>query len=202
MTENMSYHITHKTKVSDGHLYQYIQDVDGDFPVRTFYPIMRFIKVSPDVPTPKYAHEGDAGIDLCSTEDVTLAPGETKLVGTGVIAAIPENCVGILAIRSGWGSKGLTLASGVGIIDSGYRGEIKAPLHNNHPPLFIDEGGDDEASGILLSQNDKTSTIHIRKDDRVCQLVIVPFAAANLVEVADLDVTERGTNGFGSSGRL
>ena len=80
-----------------------------------------------------YAHDGDAGLDLCATEDVTLYPGEWKMVGSGVSMAIPKGFVGLVTPRSGLGCKGLVLKNTLGIIDAGYRGEIKMPLYNNNP---------------------------------------------------------------------
>lgn len=127
---------------------------------------------------PKYAHEGDAGMDLRITERVRLYPGMRKTVGTGVSVQIPYGYVGLVFPRSGLASNyGITLANAVGVIDSGYRGEIKAPLYNiGSRPVTLNAG------------------------ERVCQLVIVPFASVEPNVVPCLDDSERGDNGFGSSG--
>lgn len=128
---------------------------------------------------PTYAKEGDAGMDLTSRESVDIQPSGTVIVGTGVAVAIPEGFVGLVFPRSGLASKkGVTLANAVGVIDSGYRGEIRAPLHN------------------------VTSRVqHVERGDRVCQLVVVPFMSCECVEVEAFGETERGVGGFGSTGR-
>lgn len=136
------------------------------------------IKRTDGAPVPEYAKPGDAGLDLTTRKRVTLAPGETATVPTGIAAAIPEGCVGLCFPRSGLASKlGINLANCVGVIDSGYRGEIMAPLHNiSHDVVTIDVG------------------------ERVFQLVIMPYISAQIVEVDELDETERGSDGFGSTG--
>lgn len=148
----------------------------------TMYPPVPTRRVDADAELPRYAHAGDAAMDLCSMEYVTIAPGETMTVGTGIAMAIPEGFVGLVFPRSGLGSRGLTLSNAVGVIDSGYRGEIRVPLHNNRPVY------------------DRLPDLRVRRGDRVCQIAIVPVATAQLVEVEDLDETERGTNGLGSTG--
>ena len=136
------------------------------------------IKLEDGVEAPKYAHDGDAGLDLRITEDVWLRPGERKMVPTGVRVAIPEGYVGLCFPRSGLASKhGISLSNSVGVIDSGYRGVIGATLINH-----------DKKPHMLY------------KGERVCQLVIVPFVACELEIVEELDETERGEGGFGSSG--
>lgn len=127
---------------------------------------------------PKYAHEGDAGMDLRSTRRVTIYPNMRVTVGTGVSVQIPEGHVGLVFPRSGLASKrGITLANCVGVIDSGYRGEIMVPLHNiSSRPMRVDAG------------------------ERVCQLVIVPFVTATPVVVGSLEDSERGEGGLGSTG--
>ena len=126
---------------------------------------------------PFYAHEGDAGLDLRVKRDVVLQPGESKLVGTGVRVAIPSGFVGLQFPRSGLGSKGITLRNAVGVIDSGYRGEIKAALWNT-----------------------TGETVEIMAGDRVCQLVVVPYARCELVLANGFEPTERGEDGYGSTG--
>lgn len=125
-----------------------------------------------------YAHEGDAGLDIAANEMVTLEPGERKLVSTGVRIAVPKGYVGLLFPRSGNAAKkGLTLANSVGVIDSGYRGEVKG--------IMVNLGSD---------------SVTISKGERIMQLVLVPFLSAVVTPVLELDDTERGENGFGSTG--
>ena len=148
-----------------------------------------------------YAHEGDAGLDLCATEDVTLYPGQWKMVGSGVSMAIPKGFVGIVTPRSGLGCKGLVLKNTIGVIDAGYRGEIKMPLFNNNPThvwMVASENG--KAKTIIDAIPNFDGTIHVHKGDRVAQLLIIPVAQASLVQVDTLDETERGQDGFGSTG--
>ena len=124
-------------------------------------------------------HEGDAGSDLRASLDapLTIEPGEIMNVDLDFRCAIPEGCVGLLFSRSGLGSEGLTLANSVGVIDSGYRGPVRAPLINlGKRPVTIHEG------------------------DRVCQMVIVEYVAPEWVRDYSLGESERGEGGFGSSG--
>lgn len=136
------------------------------------------VKLSDGAPLPRHAKPGDAGLDLTSRESVSIAPFETAMVGTGVSVEIPEGFVGLCFPRSGLASKrGVNLANCVGVIDSGYRGEVKAPLHNI------------------------TSRIQrVERGERVFQLVVVPFAPCECVEVDELSDTDRGAGGFGSTG--
>lgn len=125
-----------------------------------------------------YAHKGDAGLDIAANEPVTLESGERKLVSTGVRIAVPKGYVGLLFPRSGNAAKkGLTLANSVGVIDSGYRGEVK---------------------GIMVNLGSDPVTIN--SGERIMQLVLVPFLSAVVTPVLELDETERGENGFGSTG--
>lgn len=127
---------------------------------------------------PRYAHDGDADFDLCITEDVRLEPNASAVCGLGFACEIPSGCVGLVFPRSGLGAHyGVTLRNSVGVIDSGYRGEVCAPLVN----LSCD-------------------TLFLPKGSRVCQMVVVPFVPCDLVKVASLTDTERGTDGFGSTG--
>jgi dUTP pyrophosphatase len=132
---------------------------------------------------PEYAHDGDAGADLRSNEEVTLQPGERALVGTGFRMALPDNNVAMLCSRSGLAHKnGIMVVNSPGIIDSGYRGEVKVNLINLGSEPFV-----------------------IEKRMRIAQLVIVPFIGVQFLPVAResfdvLDRTERGTGGHGSSG--
>lgn len=127
---------------------------------------------------PRYAHDGDAGFDPCITDDVRLEPNASAVCGLGFACEIPSGCVGLVFPRSGLGAHyGVTLRNSVGVIDSGYRGEVCAPLVN----LSCD-------------------TVFLPKGSRVCQMVVVPFVPCDLVKVASLTDTERGTDGFGSTG--
>lgn len=127
---------------------------------------------------PTYAHDGDAGFDLCITEDVRLEPNASAVCGLGFACEIPSGCVGLVFPRSGLGAHyGVTLRNSVSVIDSGYRGEVHAPLVN----LSCD-------------------TVFLPKGTRACQMVVVPFVPCDLVGVDSLTDTERGTDGFGSTG--
>ena len=137
------------------------------------------VKLTDGAPLPKHAKEGDAGLDLTARQSCTIRPHETKMVGTGTAFEIPSGYVGLVFPRSGLSSKrGINLANCVGVIDSGYRGEVMAPLHNiTDEPHYIEEG------------------------ERVCQIVVVPFETCTCVEAEELADSERGTGGFGSTGR-
>ena len=129
-----------------------------------------------DPPTP--AHTGDAGFDLTCPHEVFIAPHERVLVGCGIAIAIPKGYAGLVLPRSGLAnSKGITVANAPGLIDSGYRGEVKVALLNtsNH-------------------------NVTIEAESRVAQLMIVPFASPEITIVDKLDNTERGAKGFGSTG--
>ena len=161
------------------------------------------VKLTDGAPLPRHAKPGDAGLDLTAAETVTLRPGETKMVGTGVSVEIPEGHVGLVFPRSGLGSRGVNLSNCVGVIDSGYRGEIKAPLHNNHPPVLFNEqewkrGYQYYDDGCTVNRG---KVMTVERGERVCQLVVVPFASCTCVEVEELGDTDRGSGGFGSTGR-
>ena len=136
-------------------------------------------RLDPSVELPSYAYEGDAGLDLRSNEDVTLAPLERRLVGTGLAIAIPEGYAGFVQPRSGLAMReGLSMANTPGLIDSHYRGELKVCAINLDP----------------------SRSIHIQRGDRIAQLVIQQVPVVRLQEVDQLDETDRGAGGFGSSG--
>lgn len=136
------------------------------------------VRISDGVELPRYAHEGDAGLDLRIKHDVSLEPGQRINVDTGVAVEIPQGCVGLVFPRSGPATKfGITLSNSVGVIDSGYRGEIGASLINT---------------------SDETVTLDA--GTRVCQLVVMPYVPCDLVPVDELSETERGADGFGSTG--
>lgn len=136
-------------------------------------------RLDPTVELPKYAYAGDAGLDLRSSEDVTLAPFERRLVSTGLAVAIPEGYAGFVQPRSGLALKqGLSMANTPGLIDAHYRGELK----------------------ICAINLDPHTPIVIKRGDRIAQLVIQRVPVVELVEVDELDQTDRGAGGFGSSG--
>ncbi len=136
-------------------------------------------RVDPQLPLPTYAHEGDAGLDLRSAEDVTIPPHGRALVGTGFAYAIPRGYAGFVQPRSGLALKhGLSLPNTPGLIDSHYRGEVK----------------------VILVNLDPHSAIEVRRGDKIAQLVVQPVAECTLVETASLDATGRGEGGFGSTG--
>lgn len=136
-------------------------------------------RVDPTVELPSYAYGGDAGLDLRSNEDVVLAPLERRLVGTGLAVAIPEGYAGFVQPRSGMALKrGLSMANTPGLIDSHYRGELKVCAVNLDPE----------------------TPISIERGERIAQLVIQRVPTVSLVEVGELDETDRGAGGFGSSG--
>lgn len=143
-------------------------------------PINVHIKLlDPELPAPSYANPGDAGADLRSRIEFELEPGERALVPTGVAIALPEGYVGLVHPRSGLATKhGITIVNAPGTVDSGYRGELMVTLLNT----------------------DKTKTFHVNRGDRIAQLVIQKYEHATFTIVEELDETERGSSGFGSSG--
>ncbi|EMQ98009.1 dUTP diphosphatase [Paeniglutamicibacter gangotriensis] len=135
--------------------------------------------LDPELPVPSYAHEGDAGADLCAREDVTLAPGQRALVPTGVALGLPLGFVGLIHPRSGLATKhGLTVVNAPGTVDAGYRGELKVTLLNT----------------------DASTPIVLKRGDRIAQLVIQKVERARFLQVQELDDTARGAGGFGSTG--
>ena len=143
--------------------------------------IIRFKKLRDQATVPTYGSASAAGADLYSAEDsdITVAPGETVLIHTGVALEIPEGYVGLIFARSGLATKrGLAPANKVGVIDADYRGEIMVSLYN---------------------QSDIDQTV--LRGERVAQLAIVPFLRAECEETNDLSATVRGEGGFGSTGR-
>lgn len=132
---------------------------------------------NPEFP-PTRAHTDDAGLDLMITQSVTINPHETRMVGTGVAVALPPNKVGFVSVRSSTGLKDLGLANDIGVIDSGYRGEIK-----------------------LLLQNRGRVSQHLPAGTRVAQLTVLPIDIPKFKVVETLDTTTRGEGGFGSSGQ-
>jgi dUTP pyrophosphatase len=138
-------------------------------------PIQR---LRPDARVPEHAYTGDAGLDLSACEPVELAPGERAVVPTGLAVAIPPGYAGFVQPRSGLAARhGITIVNAPGLIDSGYRGEIK----------------------VVLLNTDADATFTAEAGDRIAQLVVVPVPAVELVEVERLPESERGAKGFGSS---
>ena len=132
-----------------------------------------------DAVLPTRAYPGDAGLDLAACERHELGPGERALVGTGIAVAIPEGHAGLVTPRSGLAAKnGITIVNTPGLVDSGYRGELRVILHNT----------------------DRHETVVIEPGMRIAQLVVVAVPEAALREVDELPGSERGSSGFGSSG--
>ena len=136
-------------------------------------------RLDPDLPLPSYAHPGDAGADLVTTVDVTLAPGERAMVPTGVAIALPEGFVALVHPRSGLAARhGLSIVNTPGTVDAGYRGEIK----------------------VMLINHDPRDSIELRRGDRIAQLVIQRFERVEFVDVEALPESVRGAGGYGSTG--
>ena len=141
---------------------------------------LRFRRLVPGAVPPSRAHEGDAGYDLHAAEPLTLAPGERAVVGTGIAVAIPEGHAGLVLPRSGLAFKhGIALVNAPGLIDSGYRGELR----------------------VLLLNTDRATPFDVEPGDRIAQLVVVKVEAPELEELELLEETARGSGGFGSTGR-
>ncbi|MEI8056859.1 MAG: dUTP diphosphatase [Actinomycetes bacterium] len=137
-------------------------------------------RLDPDLPLPQYAHPGDAGLDLVTTIDAEVLPGERVLLPTGIAIALPDGFAAFVHPRSGLAVKyGVSLVNAPGTIDAAYRGEISVSLINLDP----------------------RDTVILKRGDRIAQLVIQPVALAVLHEVDALPGSDRGENGFGSSGR-
>ena len=140
---------------------------------------VQIVRLDPDLPTPSYAHPGDAGADLVTTVDVTLQPGERAMVPTGIALALPEGYVALVHPRSGLAARhGLSIVNAPGTIDAGYRGEVK----------------------VMLINHDPAAPVELRRGDRIAQLVVQRFERARFVEVAELPDSARGEGGYGSTG--
>lgn len=136
------------------------------------------VRSDPRIPLPTRSHDGDAAVDLAASESHTIQPGERALVGTGLSIAIPAGFAGFVLPRSGLAIKsGVTVANAPGLIDSGYRGELRVALVNHGDSEFTVEVG-----------------------DRIAQLVIMKVEGPEFVEADVLDETARGVGGFGSTG--
>jgi dUTP pyrophosphatase len=137
------------------------------------------LRLDPELPLPSYAHPGDAGADLYAREDVTLAPGERRLVPTGIALALPDGYVGLVHPRSGLAHRaGLSIVNAPGTIDAGYRGEVQVCLVNLDP----------------------ATPIELKRGDRIAQLVVQRVETAGFVEVDELPGSSRGAGGHGSTG--
>jgi dUTP pyrophosphatase len=141
---------------------------------------LSFARLHAEAREPTRAHDGDAGYDLYAVEPARLGPGERASVGTGIAVAIPNGWAGLVLPRSGLAARhGITLPNAPGLIDSGYRGEVR----------------------VLLLNTDPQESFDVAPGDRIAQLLLVRHEAPEVVEVASLDETVRGDGGFGSSGR-
>jgi dUTP pyrophosphatase len=135
-------------------------------------------RLDPDLPMPAYAHPDDAGLDLVAAEGVTLAPGARALVRTGIAIAIPPGYAGFVLPRSGLAlRRGVTVLNAPGLIDAGYRGEVK----------------------VLLVNHD-AAPVSVERGERIAQLVVQRVEAAQLSQVDELPPSQRGPGGFGSTG--
>ncbi|MBP3948835.1 dUTP diphosphatase [Corynebacterium sp. Marseille-P3884] len=136
-------------------------------------------RLDPELPVPKRAHRGDAGVDLHSAEDLTIAPGERVLVKTGIALALPLGTVGLIHPRSGLAAKhGITIVNAPGTVDADYRGELM----------------------VCLLNTDKDTPFEITRGMRIAQLVVQRVELPDFVEVDELDETVRGAGGYGSTG--
>jgi dUTP pyrophosphatase len=135
-------------------------------------------RVRAEAVIPNQAYDGDAGFDLSACDSLTLAPGERGVVSTGVAVEIPDGYAGFVQPRSGLAARhGIGIVNAPGLIDSGYRGEIR----------------------VVLLNTDRTESFTVEPGMRIAQLVVLPVPAVRLVEVEELEASERGVRGFGSS---
>jgi dUTP pyrophosphatase len=137
-------------------------------------------RLDPRAVLPTRAHEGDAGLDLYALEPCLLGPGQRAMVRTGVAVEIPAGYAGLVMPRSGLAARhGIALVNAPGLIDAGYRGELK----------------------VLLLNTDSTSSCELAAGDRIAQLVLIPVETPALVEVSELSESTRAAGGFGSTGK-
>jgi dUTP pyrophosphatase len=140
---------------------------------------LRVMKLRNDAVLPSRAHTGDAGFDLSACEEITIAVGERAAVGTGIAVEIPVGHAGLVVPRSGLALRhGISMVNSPGVIDAGYRGEVR----------------------LLLLNTDNESAFTVEPGMRVAQLLVVPVADVELVETDEVTATDRGAGGFGSSG--
>ncbi len=136
-------------------------------------------RLDPGLPLPRFAHPGDAGVDLFSRIDVLLEPGERKTIPAGIAISLPSGWAAFIQPRSGLAANhGITIVNTPGLIDSGYRGEIK----------------------VILLNTDKEKSFEIKRGDKIAQMVVQQVAEVEWEEVNELDSTSRGAGGFGSTG--
>jgi dUTP pyrophosphatase len=136
-------------------------------------------RLDPELPLPAHAHPGDGGVDLCARHPVRLGPGERAIVPTGIAVAIPPGHAGLVTPRSGLAARhGIGVVNGPGLVDAGYRGEVKV--------ILINQGND---------------AVDIARGERIAQLVVIPVAEQEFVVVEELPDSARSEGGFGSTGR-
>lgn len=139
---------------------------------------LKIQRIHPDAKLPEYAHPGDAGLDLFSVEETVIQPGESKLIGTGIMIELPENTEAQIRPRSGLALKNqITVLNSPGTIDHGYRGQVGVILINHGTKPFTVESG-----------------------MKIAQMVIAPVMSVKIVDTKDLTETKRGEGGFGSTG--
>jgi dUTP pyrophosphatase len=139
------------------------------------------LRLDPELEAPSYAHPGDAGADLRSTDTFELQPGERRLVGTGVAISLPMGYAAFVHPRSGLAARhGVSIVNAPGTVDAGYRGEIK----------------------VCLINTDRSHPVSIARGDRIAQLIIQPVSAAVFVPVTELPSSARGSGGYGSTGGI
>ncbi len=140
---------------------------------------LRFTKLRADATLPTRAHDNDAGLDLYAAEKARIVPGARVSIGTGLAVAIPEGLAGLVLPRSGLALKsGVTLVNSPGLIDPGYRGEVR----------------------VVLLNTDTTIDFQVKPGDRIAQLLLVPIATASPIQAEALEESARGAGGFGSTG--
>jgi dUTP pyrophosphatase len=138
-------------------------------------------RLDPDLPMPAYALPGDAGFDVCSSVDVTLAPGERRVVPTGIAIALPEGFAAFVHPRSGLAARyGISIVNAPGTIDAGYRGEVS----------------------VCLLNTDREAPVRLHRGDRIAQVVIQAVARARFHEARILPESHRGAGGYGSTGTV
>ncbi len=136
--------------------------------------------LDPAARLPSRANDGDAGLDLYAAAEATIEPGRRAMVGCGIAIAVPDGCAGLVLPRSGNAARhGISLVNAPGLIDSGYRGEVR----------------------VLLLNTDREEAFRIEAGDRIAQLLVVPFTALAPLGVDELEDSARGEGGFGSTGR-
>ncbi len=140
---------------------------------------LRFTRLSQEAAAPERAHDGDAGYDLRAAEAIVLGAGERASVGTGLAVEIPDGCAGLVLPRSGLALRhGIALVNAPGLIDAGYRGEVR----------------------VLLLNTDRSEAFEVSVGDRIAQLVVVRHEVGGVEEADSLEQTARGAAGFGSTG--